>query len=125
VKPPLCDPPMSARWRALGNRTQAQSYRVALLFGYLHCFIPRFPLMRTLRLVSVQVFLCAPPAQQLLDRIYDRPQNCGALLISFAQEFVSLLGRNNDGVLAMAFNDARRSAQNIGTSERALTRGHG
>jgi hypothetical protein len=115
---------MSAQVGALGNRTLID-YRVALLFGYLSLFIPPFPLMWTLRLVSVQVFLCAPPAQQLLDRIHDRPQYCGAFPISFAQEFVSLLGRNDHSVLAMAFNDARRSAQYIGTSERARTRGHG
>jgi hypothetical protein len=47
------------------------------------CLVSKLPLLRTLRLVSVQVFLCTSPAQQLLDRIYDRPQNCGAFLISF------------------------------------------
>jgi hypothetical protein len=51
-------------------------------------------------------------------------RNGGAFLVSFAQEFVSLLGRNDDGVLAMAFKDARCSAQNFGARERARTRGH-
>ena len=47
------------------------------------CLVSKLPLLRTLRLVSVQVFLCTSPAKQLLDRIYDRPQYCGAFLISF------------------------------------------
>ena len=75
--------------------------------------------------MSVETFLGAPDAQQFLDRIYDRPQGCGTFIVSFAQEPVSLLGRYDDGVLAMAFDDARRSAQSIGMSEWPLAPGHG